>query len=165
MRTIERLLIGHPGALARYVDLVSKHDVWIVGGAARWMLHEALTPPRDIDLLCNTARTSDPLEAEPTPEITGSGGQGQKEMVDGVVFDIFENDLLRWLKGVPLVGDRIAIRASDSFALFGENADRPYLWTVQNPGYRNSRPEYAQRHRASLDRDTAAIFIVAGPAY
>ena len=152
MKTIQELLAERPEALEKIQDLIKYHDAWIVGGAARALLYPFLPFPQDIDVLINLERPPASPFA-PMPECTGSGGQGQKVTVGGVVLDIFENGLTEWLHGVPCNGDGLAIRAQDNFVLMTEGFARK-SWTEVSKDYAGvTRPDYLVKHQASLARD------------
>lgn len=163
MITIQELLKDKPEALAKVNELISKHDVWVVGGAARVLLYPFLPFPQDIDLLINTEIPGGTiLSAAACGVTTGSGEQGQKIDIGGVKLDVFDNALTRWLHGVPLNGDGLAIRLSDHFALMTEGFARK-VWTETASGYDVSRrPDYLERHRLSLQRDVERIADAAG---
>lgn len=166
MITIQELLKDKPEALAEVNELISKHDVWVVGGAARVLLYPFLPFPTDIDLLLNTdtsALISVPGAVDNLGDaVSGSGGQGQKITIGATKLDVFDNALTRWLHGVPLNGDGLAIRLSDHFALMTEGFARK-VWTETASGYDVSRrPDYLERHRLSLQRDVERIADTAG---
>jgi hypothetical protein len=155
MRTIQELLADKPEALAHVENLIAKHDVWIVGGAARALMYPMLPFPTDIDLMIDiTTRDGDGINAA-LNDGTGSGEQGQKQTVGGVQFDVWPNKLLVWLKGVPCHGDGLAIRLSDHFALLTEHFARG-SWSDVSPTYAG-KLEYLTRHQASLVRDSEVI--------
>ncbi len=162
MQTIQQLLKDKPEALAHVESLIAKHDVWVVGGAARCLLYPFLPFPSDIDLLLNTEKTSSGIfEAAEQPSTTGSGGQGQKIDLGGVKLDVFDNGLTKWLHGSPLNGDGVAIRALDGFALMTRNFHcEP--WVDVNPNFAGltgspKAEEYINRHKVSMQRDMNAI--------
>ena len=156
MKTIQELLVDRPEALEKIQDLIKYHDAWIVGGAARVLLYPFLPFPQDIDVLINMDRPANAITANTAVAMapcTGSGGQGQKETVGGVVLDVFENGLTKWLHGVPCNGDGLAIRAQDNFVLMTEGFARK-SWTEVSKDYAGvTRPDYLVKHQASLARD------------
>lgn len=157
MRTIQELLADKPEALAHVEQLIAKHDVWVVGGAARALMYPMLPFPTDVDLLLNIEGLDGDSIGVALGAETGSGGQGQKQTVGEVKFDVFTNRLLVWLNGVPCHGDGLAVRASDGFALWTEKFSRGDWATIAIVPGSEKAINYLARHRASLQRDQQLV--------
>lgn len=157
MKNLVELLLEKSPEAVGYPAGLACHDLWLVGGAARHLLSGERTMfPNDIDLLVNTEKL--PMIASAVFD-KGSGGQGQKQTIGGIQFDVFENGLTRWLEGAPCYGDQLAVRVTDNFvlcspeALFMPSADR-------NPRWSGDRVDYFERHANSLRRDDAAFAFI-----
>lgn len=156
MITIQELLKDKPEALAHVEALIAKHDVWVVGGAARVLLYPFLPFPQDIDLLCNVERSIyAPITVQRLVDDSAACYGQQKADVGGVHFDVWERALTVWFQGVPCHGDGVAVRAKDSFVLMTRGFHIS-PWTETSLGY-EGKPEYLDKHRVSLQRDVDAI--------
>lgn len=139
------------------LNMPKDYDLWAVGGTARYLLSQETLPfPKDLDLLINiSTEGKDVATAQSTRDPSGSSGDGQKYSQGGVLFDVFHNNLFKWLAGAPCYGDMVAVRVTDGFALA-----RPEVFVYKpwdkNPAW-NGPPDYLIRHQSSLRRDADFI--------
>lgn len=135
---------------------VRPHDIWVVGGAARWLLSGgALPEPTDIDLLINI----EPLgNASADAILEQEYDESQKSVNGGVNFDVFRNRLTVWLRGAPCVGDQVAIRLKDNFVL-ADGAAFVLHPATKNPRWSGDSQTYFDKHVLGLIRDARAFHL------
>lgn len=142
--------------LSPHVSVGTPQDIWVVGGAARWLLSGgALPEPTDIDLLINIEPLGNAL-ADATLE--QEYDESQKSVNGGVNFDVFRNRLTVWLRGAPCVGDQMAIRLKDNFVL-ADGAAFVLHPATKNPRWSGDSQTYFDKHVLGLIRDARAFHL------
>ncbi len=168
MKTLFELLADKPEAVQfleqrrqdTSIDSRIAENLWIVGGAARWMLSEGRLPfPKDIDILHDVTSLGN-LHADGLVSCDEYEG-GQKITVpiaQGVVnFDVFRNRLTQWLRGAPCVGDQLAVRLHDNFVLCVPAACG-LSPEGRNPNWSGDNPAYFDAHAVHVARDGAVLY-------